>query len=158
MLHLHLRDVLRAGSVGPIRPGATRRDIYGALGPPDEHFGPTPWHRTSTLWRYGDLEAHFFNYENAFTLWMWWCDHIPLPGAQSASLELDPWVLGGTRPIAAKELEEALWGATIAHTPAPSRRDAERELRLDSGWRIGIGHPDAPELHEQVAFIQLKDE
>ena len=157
MLRLHLRDVLGAGSLGPVTPTATRRDVYDALGPPDEHLGPTIWHRRSTLWRYGDVELHFYGADK-FPLWMLWCDDVPLPERPSAALQLDPWVLGGNAPVVAKELEGALWAAGIRHRSTPGGPDAERELLLDSGWRIGIGHPDAPRLHEKVAFIQLKSE
>ena len=157
MLHLDLRDVFATGRLGPIGPSANRRTIYEALGEPDEHIGPTPWHPESLLWRFGDIEAHFYG-NDVYSLAMLWCDDIPLPGRLSTGLDLDPWALGGDSPIVAKEFEGALWEAGIPYRPTPRPRYCERELWLESGWRIGIGHPDVPEIHEQVAYIKLSSE
>lgn len=161
MLQLHLREVLSTGRLGPLEVHGVRvrrSSVHAALGDPNDFSGPSLWHARTNIWLYADLELHFYGNGEDPTLWMVWCDHIPLPGRQGANLELDPWVLGGTKPVPAQRLEAALWEAGIEHVPRPGSASAARELRLASGWRVGIGHPDAPELNEQVCFIQLESQ
>lgn len=154
-------EVMRTGTIAGIRIGASRRQVASKLGQPDAWMGKHPWATDSTVWRYGDLEFHFYVTSEASELWMLWCDDIPFPGRESARLQLDPWVLGSCRSsgnLSSATLLTALEAAGIRyHTQRVQLPyDHLYEVVLASGGRFGIGSRSDSHCQNSVVFIQIK--
>ena len=167
-------DVMRTGTIAGVGVGASRRETAARLGEPDFHSGARVWSRDSNIWRYADLELHFSVDREGSSLWMIWCDYIPLPMRPSARLRVDPWILtepDQTQPrerprkrrerrVSCSRLLTALEDAGVPYHLIENPRplcDHKLEVRLASGARFGIGsrEDEFPELEDAVEFIQV---
>lgn len=122
-IDISLLEFFRTGYFGPITLGMKRRDDFLVLlGEPDD-FGPKAPYMWADIWQYGDIEFHFE--KKSRELFLIFCDYIPLPGKESAVVNLDPWIFAGPKPPARSAIEQGLQDAGISfryiHVPEADR-------------------------------------
>lgn len=134
-----LKDVLMGGTFGPIYIGMARARVHETLGDPDDwsaadaaRRGPDPW-RTSTIWKYGDLEF-YFGLVNDECLAQIYMDDFTVPQG-GPSIALDPWII--RREIPQSEVEQALRAAHIEFRRFSDRFD-EHMMGLTVGTRVRL--------------------
>jgi len=103
MIKASMLDFARTGRMGPIHCGLPREDLRKLLGDPPNWAAPASSASRAKLWRYGDVEFHFFDLQN---VGMIFSDHDNLADGGD-TLCLDPWVIQ-------KELPRAQFEADLA--------------------------------------------
>lgn len=98
MIHLSMRDWIVAGELGPFRVGATKAELIGVVGHPDQAGCPDDGE--DAVWKYGDLELLFDATSRPFRVScveMHAFDGAPSGGRK---LRLDPWIVRSELPLA----------------------------------------------------------
>ncbi len=134
-----LKNVVMGGIFGPIYIGMSRALVHETLGNPDHWSagdaakkGPDPW-RTSTIWKYGDLEFYFGLVDDD-CLAQIYADDFTIPSG-GPSIALDPWVIRRDAPQ--DDMEEALREAHIDFRRIADRYD-EHMTQLAIGTRVRL--------------------
>ena len=101
-----MREFLRSGAFGPLKIGASRDQVYAALGEPDDWSIPSRRQRLPAIWKYGVVEFHFDAGTNTVALIH--ADDFDHFHA-GAGIDLDPWWMdrGATLERARSELSAA---------------------------------------------------
>jgi hypothetical protein len=103
-----LLDFLVFGTFGSLELGASRSTVEQHLTPPEAWEAAAPDYRTSTIWKYGDIEFHFQN--NELTM-IFMDDFSVLSGG--TKIELDAMGINGS--LTCDQAERLLNEANIAY-------------------------------------------
>ena len=85
-----LRSFIATGHFGDLRFGWTRQQLEDVFGPAEAHGGGSRKHPYPTIWKYGDIEFFFEQYNRDGTLQMVFFDAFTVPCGWG-QLVVDPW-------------------------------------------------------------------
>jgi hypothetical protein len=95
MIELSLKRLLVDGDFGPLRLGASMREVVAAVGEPD--WGGRDVLEAQTIWRYGDIELIFDG--PGGNVWLIDLHHFEGAPRGGARVELDPWFVRAELPL-----------------------------------------------------------
>lgn len=125
-----MKEYLRSGSLGGVRPGDSTDNLLSLFGEPDDKGGFTGKRRIPRIWKYGDVEFH--SAEDGRTISLIFCDNFEQLSLGSAG-SLDPWIFKGQRALS--EVEAELEAAGIPFERGTTEGPMQL-LRLESGVEL----------------------
>ncbi len=126
MLRVSLREFARTGAFGSVMPGTVRSDVFRLLGQPSDWGLPPKKLNTAEIWKYGDIEIHFFR----DSVWMIFTDYFDVPRGGD-SFELDPWILRAGLDCDA--FQNALNASNISFILQPNRHNIDEKDIITAG-------------------------
>ena len=125
-------DLFRSGRLDNITDAVSKDDVIALIGEPDD-FISTSSFKSSSIWKYGNLEFHFESKSYNAKLYMIFWDHAEPP----AFCNLDSWII--RRGLKLKEAENLLKNEGIDyHSFVPEALKDQLTLETSSGAQLNF--------------------
>jgi hypothetical protein len=128
MIQTSMMDFVKYGAFGALQKGLPRDELQGLLGVP-EMWGTQDKLSIADLWRYGNVEFHFFDHQVSFIF----SDGDDLCDGEKTLL-IDPWIV--RKGLSLKEFTDTLTQIDIPFTTKPYQYDETQQTVTTSGGAI----------------------